>query len=124
MAAGTALFVLGFSLVSSLLSLPAVGVSELLKSHLAVITQVLGGVTVLLGLRFFGAFGRFMFAGRIIKPSVMPNAGLAGAPVLGVLFGIGWTPCTGPTFAAVQTLSFSSGTAARGAFLGPAGTGP
>jgi cytochrome c-type biogenesis protein len=117
MVAGTALFVLGFSLVFSLLGLAAGGVSELLKSHSAVITQVLGGVTVLLGLMFFGAFDRFMFAGRIIKPSVMPKAGLAGAPLLGVLFGIGWTPCIGPTLAAVQTLSFSSGTAARGAFL-------
>ena len=117
MVAGTALFVLGFSLVFSLLGLAAGGVSELLKSHSAVITQVLGGVTVLLGLMFFGAFDRFMFAGRIIKPSVTPKAGLAGAPLLGVLFGIGWTPCIGPTLAAVQTLSFSSGTAARGAFL-------
>jgi cytochrome c-type biogenesis protein len=74
-------------------------------------------VTVLLGLLFFGAFDRFMFAGRIIRPSVMPKAGLAGAPLLGVLFGIGWTPCIGPTLTAVQALSFSTGTAARGAFL-------
>jgi cytochrome c-type biogenesis protein len=72
---------------------------------------------VLLGLLFFGAFDRFMFAGRVIRPSVMPKAGLAGAPLLGMLFGIGWTPCIGPTLAAVQALSFSTGTAARGAFL-------
>lgn len=117
MVAGTALFVLGFSVVFALLGLVAGGVSELLRSHSAVITQVLGGVTVVLGLLFFGAFDRFTFAGRIIKPSVMPKAGLAGAPLLGVLFGIGWTPCIGPTLAAVQTLSFSTGTAARGAFL-------
>ena len=56
MVAGTALFVLGFSVVFALLGLVAGGVSELLRSHSAVITQVLGGVTVVLGLLFFGAF--------------------------------------------------------------------
>jgi cytochrome c-type biogenesis protein len=117
MVAGTALFVLGFSLVFSLLGLTVGGISQLLHVHSAGITQVLGGVTILLGLLFFGAFDRFMFAGRIIKPSTMPKAGLAGAPLLGVLFGISWTPCIGPTLAAVQALSFSTGTAARGAFL-------
>ena len=78
---------------------------------------MLGGVTILLGLLFFGAFDRFMFAGRIFKPSFTPRAGLAGAPLLGVMFGIGWTPCIGPTLGAVMTLSLQSGTAARGAFL-------
>jgi cytochrome c-type biogenesis protein len=117
MVAGTALFVLGFSLVFSLIGLTVGGIGELLQSHSAGITRVLGGVTVLLGLLFFGAFDRFMFAGRIVKPSVTPKAGLAGAPLLGVLFGIGWTPCIGPTLTAVDALSFSTGTASRGAFL-------
>jgi cytochrome c-type biogenesis protein len=58
-----------------------------------------------------------MFAGRIFKPSFTPRAGLAGAPVLGVMFGIGWTPCIGPTLGVVMALSLQSGTAARGAFL-------
>ena len=115
--AGALLFVLGFSAVFSLIGLAAGGVGELLKTHTDGITQVLGGVTILLGLLFFGAFDRFMFAGRIFKPSVTPRAGLAGAPLLGVAFGVGWTPCIGPTLGAVMILSAQSGTAARGAFL-------
>jgi cytochrome c-type biogenesis protein len=115
--AGTALFVVGFSAVFALAGLAVGGLGQLFSAHDSVLTRVLGGVTILLGLLFFGAFDRFMFAGRVFKPSVMPKAGLAGAPLLGVLFGIGWTPCIGPTLTAVLTLSLQSGTAARGAFL-------
>jgi cytochrome c-type biogenesis protein len=114
---GTALFVLGFSAVFCLLGLAFGGVSQLLLSHVDGITRVLGGVTILLGLLFFGAFDRFMFAGRSFKPSVTPRAGLLGAPLLGVMFGVGWTPCIGPTLGAALILSAQSGTAARGAFL-------
>jgi cytochrome c-type biogenesis protein len=114
---GTALFVLGFSAVFCLIGLAVGGVGNLLLSHVAGITRVLGGVTILLGLLFFGAFDRFMFAGRSFKPSYTPRAGLLGAPLLGVMFGVGWTPCIGPTLGAALILSAQSGTAARGAFL-------
>jgi cytochrome c-type biogenesis protein len=115
--AGTALFVLGFSAVFAVYGLAVGGVGQLLRTHNTGLTQVLGGITILLGLMFAGAFDRFSFAGRIFRPSVRPRAGLAGAPLLGVMFGFGWTPCIGPTLTAVLALSASSGTAARGAFL-------
>jgi cytochrome c-type biogenesis protein len=115
--AGTALFVAGFSAVFALTGLAVGGLGQLFSAHDSLLTRILGAVTIVLGLLFFGAFDRFMFAGRVFKPSVMPKAGLAGAPLLGVLFGIGWTPCIGPTLIAVLALSAQSGTAARGAFL-------
>jgi cytochrome c-type biogenesis protein len=99
------------------IGLAAGGIGGLLHTHVYGITRVLGGVTILLGLMFFGLFDRFTFAGRIFKPSARPRAGLAGAPLLGVLFGVGWSPCIGPTLGAVLTLSSLSGTATRGAFL-------
>jgi len=115
--AGTALFVLGFSLVFAVYGLAIGGLGQLLRAHNTGLTQVLGGITILLGLLFAGAFDRFSFAGRIFRPSARPRAGLAGAPLLGVLFGVGWSPCIGPTLTAVLALSASSGTAGRGAFL-------
>jgi cytochrome c-type biogenesis protein len=54
---------------------------------------------------------------RTKRLSMRPAAGLAGAPLLGIVFGLGWTPCLGPTLAAVYSLAFSQGTAARGAIL-------
>jgi cytochrome c-type biogenesis protein len=81
------------------------------------LTQVLGALTILLGLLFTGIFERFSLAGMTIRPSFRPRAGLIGAPLLGVLFGLGWTPCIGPTLAVVLTMSATAGTASRGAFL-------
>jgi cytochrome c-type biogenesis protein len=115
--AGTALFVLGFSVVFVAYGAALGGLGHLLTGHVRLLTQILGGLTILLGLLFAGVFDRFSFAGRIVRPSARPKAGLAGAPLLGVMFGLGWTPCIGPTLTAVLALSASSGTAARGAVL-------
>jgi cytochrome c-type biogenesis protein len=115
--AGTALFVLGFSVVFVAYGAALGGLGHLLTGHARLLTQILGGLTILLGLLFAGVFDRFSFAGRIVRPSARPKAGLAGAPLLGVMFGLGWTPCIGPTLTAVLALSASSGTVARGALL-------
>jgi len=115
--AGTALFVLGFSAVFVAYGAALGGLGHLLTGHARALTQVLGGLTILLGLLFAGALDRFSFAGRIVRPSARPKAGLAGAPLLGVMFGLGWTPCIGPTLTAVLALSASTGTVARGAVL-------
>ncbi len=115
--AGTALFVLGFSLVFVAYGAALGGLGHLLTGHARLLTQILGAVTIVLGLLFAGALDRFSFAGRIVRPSARPRAGLAGAPLLGVMFGLGWTPCIGPTLTAVLALSASTGTVSRGALL-------
>jgi cytochrome c-type biogenesis protein len=115
--AGAALFVLGFSALFATYGAAIGGLGSAVYSHARGLSQILGVVLILLGLLFAGAFERFTFTGRIIKPSLRPRAGLATAPVLGVLFGLGWSPCIGPTLSAVLALGLTTGTAARGAFL-------
>jgi cytochrome c-type biogenesis protein len=114
---GTTLFVIGFSLVFATEGLAFGGLGLVLERHQAGVTQILGGVTILLGLLFAGVFDRFPITGRIVRPSIRPRAGLIGAQLLGVLFAVSWTPCVGPTLSAVLSLAFTSGTAVRGAVL-------
>jgi cytochrome c-type biogenesis protein len=111
------LFVLGFSVLFASEGVLLGGLGEKLLVHQRVVTQILGGVTIVLGLLFAGVFDRLMLTGRIFRPAWRPRAGLAGAPLLGLMFGLTWTPCIGPTLSAVLGLAGTSGTAARGALL-------
>jgi cytochrome c-type biogenesis protein len=73
----------------------------------------LGVITIFLGFVFLG---KFPFA-PTFRPTIKTTGGLVGAPLLGILFGVGWTPCIGPSLAAVQTLAFQESSAVRGALL-------
>ena len=114
---GTLLFVLGFSTLFALEGVTVSSIGDALLSHASGLSKILGVLIILLGLMFMGVFDRFTFAGRIFRPSFRPRAGLAGAPLLGVLFGLSWTPCIGPTLSAVLVLGANSGTALRGGLL-------
>ena len=117
MVLGAVLFVLGFSLVFVTFATAFGGLGRLMLEYSVVLDRVFGVVTVLVGLAFLGWLPLLQ---RTKKLSVRPAAGLAGAPLLGIVFGLGWTPCLGPTLAAVYSLALSEATAARGAVLGVA----
>jgi len=114
MLAGTALFVAGFSTVFILTGVVFGKAGDLLIDHQSAITRVLGALTVVLGIVFLGGFG---FMQRDLRVHRVPAVGIAAAPLLGVLFGFGWTPCIGPTLGTVMTLATTEGSTARGAVL-------
>jgi cytochrome c-type biogenesis protein len=114
---GTLLFVLGFSVVFTAEALALGSLGMALHAHQQGLSQILGGVVIVLGLLFLGAFDRVSFTGRIFRPQFRPRAGLAGAPVLGVLFGLSWTPCIGPTLSAVLALGLTTGSTTRAGVL-------
>jgi len=110
---GSILFVLGFSVLFISYGALFGGIGARISTNDEVITRVLGVITILLGLIFMGSFPMM----RTFSPKIATNGGLIGAPLLGFLFGIGWTPCIGPALATVQTLAFQESSAARGAIL-------
>lgn len=107
MVTGIGLFVLGFSFIFVLMSvvLAQLGAAPWLRGQ-GWVNLVLGLLVIVMGLVFMG---RFDFFQRDRKIEAKPPAGLWGAPILGITFGLGWAPCIGPTFAAVQTLVYTGG---------------
>jgi cytochrome c-type biogenesis protein len=118
--AGAALFVLGFTAVFVAYGVLFGRLGALLFSHQRLLERVLGAVVVLLGLSFLGVLRGVPGLQRDLRIHRLPATGLAGAPVLGVVFGLGWTPCLGPTLGAVQSLALSTAGAGRGAALSAA----
>ena len=114
MLAGTFLFVAGFTVWFVVLGTATGALGEWLWEYKRQISVGLGVVTIVVGLIFMGALPWLQ---RDVRVHRLPAVGLAAAPLLGLLFAIGWTPCLGPTITAVQGLAFSEGTAARGAVL-------
>ena len=112
-ALGSLLFVLGFSLLFISYGALFGSLGSKISTNSRAVTVLLGLLTIAMGVIFL--FNQKFY--RSFKPVWKVRAGLAGAPVLGFLFGIGWTPCIGPTLGAVQTLSFQESSALRGAIL-------
>jgi len=110
---GSILFVLGFSVLFISYGALFGGIGSRIATNDEGITRVLGVLTIVMGLIFMGSFPMM----RTFSPKISTNGGLIGAPLLGFLFGIGWTPCIGPALATVQTLAFQESSAARGAIL-------
>lgn len=110
---GSVLFILGFSVLFVSYGALFGGLGSKILNHQGAITRVLGVFTIALGLIFMGKFPMM----PIYKPKISTVGGLVGAPLLGFLFGVGWTPCIGPALAAVETLAFEQASAWRGAFL-------
>ena len=114
---GVLLFILGFTLVFTITNAAFGTLGAWLVRYDDLILRIAGVLVIALGLVFIG---QFTFLQRTVKPAWLPRTGLAGAPVLGIIFGIGWTPCLGPTLITISALSLNSGSAWQGVILGVA----
>lgn len=114
MLAGTSLFVLGIAAVFVATGTLVGSLGAVLLAHSELISRLMGVVVIALGLVFAGVLplGR-----RDLRFSRLPTAGVAAAPLLGMVFALGWTPCIGPTLGVVYSLAFTEGTALRGGLL-------
>ncbi|MEU3562016.1 MULTISPECIES: cytochrome c biogenesis CcdA family protein [unclassified Kitasatospora] len=112
---GVVLFILGFTAVFVSTGALFGYFGQELQDYKRIISIVLGSLTVVMGLAFMGLVPGLSM--REVRSHRRPAVGLLGAPMLGVVFGVGWTPCMGPTLTAVQNLALNQADAQRGALL-------
>lgn len=106
------LFVLGFTVVFTVAVGSLVWLADALLVNEDLLQRIGGVITIAMALVFVGLIPGLQ---RDVRIHHTPRIGLAGAPVLGAIFGLGWTPCLGPTLSAVMVMASSTGgTAARG----------
>ncbi|MFE7974633.1 cytochrome c biogenesis CcdA family protein [Streptomyces shenzhenensis] len=115
MVTGASLFVLGFTVVFVSGGALFGYFGSTLLDHQSILNRVLGVLMVVMGVFFMGLMP--WLTQREFRFHQRPSTGLIGAPLLGALFGIGWTPCIGPTLASVQGLAMNQASAGRGALL-------
>lgn len=112
---GASLFVLGFSVVFLLATILVGTVGVFVAQYTDLILRIAGVVVIVMGVVFIG---QVSFMQRTVKPGWQPRMGLIGAPLLGVIFAVGWTPCVGPTLVAVTSLVLNQGDLSRAVILG------
>lgn len=110
---GSLLFVFGFTALFITYGALFGTLGSSISANEKIISKVLGVITIAMGLIFMGRINLM----RSFKVNRIAESGLVGAPILGFLFGLGWTPCIGPALAAVQTLAIESASASRGSVL-------
>ncbi|OLT34464.1 cytochrome C biogenesis protein ResC [Rhodococcus sp. CUA-806] len=115
-AGAAGLFVLGFTIVFVLATATVFGAISVLQVNRELLMRVGGVVTIAMGLVFIGLVPALQ---RDVRFEPRRVGSLAGAPLLGGVFALGWTPCLGPTLAGVISLAAGTegATAARGVIL-------
>jgi cytochrome c-type biogenesis protein len=111
---GVSLFIAGFAAVFVAYGAAFGALGSWLILWQAAVTRVMGLLLILMGAVFLGALPVLQ---RTVRLPLAPVTGIAGAPLLGIVFGLGWTPCLGPTLAAISALSIDTGSTWRGALL-------
>lgn len=112
---GVTLFIAGFTTVFVAVTILGGAFGFVLLQYANILTRVFGVVIIVMGFVFIGLFD---VAQRTMRPRIGSRAGLVGAPLLGFALGVGWTPCIGPTLAAIISMSWNLGDPARAGLLG------
>ena len=113
----TLLFILGFSLIFMAMGASASAIGSFLLHNLRIVQKIAGVVLIVLGLHLAGIF-RIGFLNRDtrIQTSRRP-ASAAGALLVGMAFGFGWTPCIGPILGGILTIAGSKSSVWEGVLL-------